>query len=59
MVSCPRVTLSKGCLDSCIKFKIEDKYGHQVMVLKFYDKMLDLMGRDGYKLLGSRFYQIV
>ena len=29
------------------------------MAIKFYDKFLDLIGRDGLKIVGSRFNQIV
>ena len=34
-----------------LKFDILDENAHQVMVVKFYDKILNLLGKDGYKLV--------
>ena len=41
-------------LDSCYQFVVTDKYGEKLLTIKCYDKLLDLVGRNGYHLVGSR-----
>ena len=41
-------------LDSCYQYVVTDKYGEKLLTIKIYDKMLDLIGRDGYHLVGTR-----
>ena len=43
-----------NCLDSCLQFMIKDGDGKDVLVLKFYDKILDLLARERRSLVGSR-----
>jgi hypothetical protein len=52
----PRVYPVLDNLASCFKYEVKDARGKKVMVIKIYDKTLDLMGREGYSDVGSRFY---
>ena len=49
-----KVVLGDNNLDSCYQFVVKDTYGTKLLTIKAYDKVLDLLGRDGYHLVGSR-----
>lgn len=36
-----------------------DKSNRQVMVIKVYDKVIQLVGKDGFNFIGSAFKQVV
>ena len=42
-------------LQTCYQYAVMDRDQAKVMTVKFYDKTLDLMGREGTKAVGSRF----
>ena len=46
-------------LDTCFQYVIQDDDGRKLMVVKLYDKLLDLMTRDGTQLVGSRMATIL
>ena len=46
-------------MSTCRKFNILDQKGKLVMVLKFYDKIADLLGKDGYRLVGSKMKKVI
>ena len=41
-------------LATCFQFEIINKEGEKILTIKFYDKILDLIGRNGYQVVGSR-----
>lgn len=56
--NCPpelAVRVGNNNLDTCSAFNIKDPEGVKYMTVKMYNKVLDLMSRDGTKPVGSRF----
>ena len=49
-----KVVLGDNILDSCYQFVVKDTYGTKLLTIKAYDKVLDLLSREGYKHVGSR-----
>ena len=49
-----KVRIGKNNLDTCWQFDICDLGGKKAATLKIYDKVLDLVARDGCELVGSR-----
>ena len=54
-----KVMSGDNILPSSFQYKLVDGNGKKFVTVKFYDKILDLMGRDGCTLVGSRFSQIL
>ena len=59
MISDKRLPALKVCqnrnkLDSCFQYDIRDDEGSHLMTVKFYDKFMDLLGREGSLQVGSR-----
>ena len=54
-------TVKQGAniLHTCFQYDVVDKDKTKLMTIKFYDKTLDLMGREGSKTVGSRFSKIL
>lgn len=46
-------------LESCYQFVIKDNEAKKIMVVKFYDKIMDLISREGSHMVGSRINAIV
>ena len=46
-------------LDTCYQFTVFAEGTHKVLTCKVYDKVLDLLGRDGCKTVGSRFATVL
>ena len=46
-------------LDSCLQYAVLDADGLKLLQVKIYDKIMDLVGRDGFGNVGSRIAQIV
>ena len=46
-------------LRTSFQYDVVDKDKTKLMTIKFYDKSLDLMGREGSKTVGSRFSKIL
>ena len=49
------VMLGANILPTSFQYDVKDKDKNKLMTIKFYDKTLDLMGREGTKTVGSRF----
>lgn len=49
-----RVHSGENNLDSCKQFWIKDGERCKLMTVKFYDKLLDLVAREGTHQVGSR-----
>ena len=52
----PGLTVRNGSnsLESCFQYRVVDDEQAQLLVVKFYDKLMDLIGREGYHQVGSR-----
>jgi hypothetical protein len=55
----PVVKDSDDCLSTCLKFEVMDKQGFHIMTVKVYDKVLSLIGKDGYRLVGSEIKKVI
>jgi hypothetical protein len=55
------LTVHKGenNLTSCYQYTVDDMSGIKVMNIKFYDKFMDLIGREAFHTVGSRLNVIV
>jgi hypothetical protein len=56
-----QLTITKGNnnLDTCFQYRAKDNLGFNVMNVKFYDKVIDLISREGSHNIGSRFRHII
>ena len=45
--------------DTCFQYAVKDHLGDKLLVLKIYDKILDLVSRDGCHVVGSRISTIL
>ena len=54
-----RVLHGSNNLATCFQYEVVTKDGEKVLNIKFYDKVLDLVARDGYQMVGSRVNQIL
>ena len=54
-----RVDLAPNRLDSCYQYHVKEEHGLQLLKVKIYDKVLDLIGRDHYHQVGSRVSMIL
>ena len=48
------ITSGDNNLDSCFQYYVKRERGAGLLKVKLYDKMLDLVARDGSNLVGSR-----
>ena len=46
-------------LHSCFQYRVLDVDGVELLNIKFYDKIMDLVGRDGYSQVSSRLHTIL
>ena len=46
-------------LETCFPYTVTDSDGDKIMCIKFYDKALDVIGKDGSLTVGSRFNEIL
>ena len=46
-------------LNSCFQYRIKDSDGTNLFVLKFYDKILDLLGREASHIVGTRINEVI
>ena len=46
-------------LDSCLQYDVLDANGLKILQVKIYDKIMDLVGRDGTKIVGSKIAYIL
>ena len=46
-------------LDTCYQYTVLDEANDKLLNIKMYDKTLDLIGRDGTQMVGSRLSQIL
>ena len=53
------VTRGSNNLDSCYQYEILDEANDKILNIKFYDKTLDLIGRDGMQMVGSKLSHIL
>ena len=55
------LTVRKGnnCLSSCYQFDVYDDDSDRLFTIKVYDKILDLVSRDGSQIVGSKVKAIV
>ena len=58
-VSGLKVMRGDNNLDTCFQYIVEGEGGDKLLVVKFYDKLLDLIARDGTHLVGSRIATIL
>ena len=49
-----KIMRGDNCLETCFQHKILDSDNEKLLQLKTYDKVMDLVGRDGSHLVGSR-----
>ena len=59
MTQDPTVTIGDNNLDTCLQFKVKDKNKDHFLTVKAYDKMVDLIARDGCLPVGSRLSTIL
>ena len=59
--SLPDLNVKRGdnILDTCFQYAIKDSDGDKLLVIKFYDKMLDLISRESYHIVSSRVSEIL
>ena len=48
------VRRGENVLDSCYQYAVRDSQGHKLLNIKIYDKLLDLLSRNGSHMVGSR-----
>lgn len=58
-ISDPVVKRGDNNLDTCFQYHVFDGCGKKVMNIKFYDKDLDKLSREGSKLVGNNFPSIL
>ena len=46
-------------IDSCFQYRVMDDDKSKLLVVKIYDKIMDLIGRDGIQQVGSKLYKIL
>ena len=49
-----KVHRGDNVLDSCFQYSIKDAVGRKLLNIKVYDKLLDLISRDGTHQVGSK-----
>lgn len=49
-----RVIRGNNNLDTCYQYAVVDEKNDKLLNVKVYDKFLDLIGRDGIQMVGSR-----
>ena len=54
-----RVRHGSNNLDTCLQYEVVNNAGEKILNVKFYDKVLDLIARDGYLMVGSRIGQVI
>ena len=54
-----RVIHGSNNLATCYQFEVINKEGEKILNIKVYDKILDLVGRNGYQMVGSKVNQIL
>ena len=54
-----RVLRGENILNSCFQYKVKDSDGPLLFIVKFYDKILDLAGREATHICGSRINDII
>ena len=54
-----RVVNGDNNLETCYQYAICNESNEKLLNIKFYDKMLDLIGRDGIKMVGTRLDHIL
>ena len=59
LVAWPEAKAVGGGLSTCVRFEVTDEKQKKVMHVKFYDKMVEQFGRDGYKLVGSKLNRVI
>ena len=59
MLSDLRVTKGGNSFASCLQFDIKDDNGVKLLTIKVYDKVIDLISRNGSQTVGSRVNAIV
>ena len=55
----PRIRLAPNRHDTCYQYYVVDEAGHKLLKVKFYDKVIDLMAREHFFIVGSRVNQIL
>ena len=50
----PRIRLAPNRHDTCYQYYVVDEAGHKLLKVKFYDKVIDLMAREHFFIVGSR-----
>jgi hypothetical protein len=58
-VRLPSVTIGKNGLDTSFQFRISDEKRRLFMVVKIYDKIADLVAREGTHPIGSRINEVI
>ena len=55
------LTITKGQnnLETCFQFDVKDDDGDKILTVKVYDKDIDLISRDGSKMVGSKTNAVV
>ena len=61
LVALPELTVRRGdnIRSTCYQYAVFDGVGCKVLVIKFYDKILDLIGREATHMVSSRIATIV
>ena len=49
-----RIINGDNNLNSCYQYVVKDSDNEKLLTIKIYDKILDLIGRDGRQMVGSR-----
>ena len=53
------VVRGENNLDTCYQYAVKDANKNKILNVKIYDKMLDLVARDGCKRVGSKIATIL
>ena len=61
LVTQPELTVRRGdnIRSTCYQYAVSDRAGCKLLVVRFYDKMLDLIGREATHTVSSRIATIV
>ena len=54
-----KVMRGDNIIETCYQYTVKDQEGEKLLAIKFYDKVLDLVARDGCHLVGSRIATIL
>jgi len=49
----------KNNLETCYQYVVKDEHKQKIMTVKIYNKTLDLLGREGCKLVSNNYRKVL